>query len=196
MKMNSTIKTAIAIPALLALSSAAEAHVGAGGTSGLGAGLAHPLSGFDHVLAMLAVGLYAGQRRGRALWLVPLSFVTLMAVGGILGAAGVAIPFVETGIAASILLLGCLVWSRARLPVAASAILAGLFAIFHGHAHGTEMLATASGLAYGAGFLAATAGLHALGIALSLSIERAGRGRLVRYAGAAIAAAGAILLLG
>lgn len=125
--------------------------------------------------------------RGRALWAVPLAFVSVMALGGALGFAGVPVPFVEQGILLSVLMLGVLVAAAVRLPLVASVALVGLFAVFHGHAHGAEMPETASGLAYGAGFLLATAFLHGCGIALALGTQKALRAKAVRFAGAAIA---------
>jgi urease accessory protein len=181
---------------LLALSpSLAHAHTGVGSTSGIWSGLAHPATGIDHILAMVAVGLWAAQRGGRAIWLVPLAFITVMAVGGVLGMMAISIPFVEQGIVASVLVLGVLIAAAVRLPLVASMILVGLFALFHGHAHGAEMPDTAAGLAYGLGFILATACLHGIGISLGVVAQRFGTERLVRYAGGAIAVFGLYLLL-
>jgi urease accessory protein len=182
--------------ALLLAAPAAEAHVGVGATAGFAHGFTHPFLGLDHVCAMLAVGLWAAQRGGRARWLLPLTFVAVMAVGGAAGMLGLALPFAEQGIVASVLVLGVLVAAAARLPLAAGALLVGVFAFFHGHAHGAEMPATALGLAYGAGFMLATALLHVCGIALAMALARQSHPRWVRYAGAAIAACGAALLIG
>ncbi len=149
------------------LPSLAQAHPGIPGhTHGFDNGLFHPLTGLDHICAMIAVGLWAAQRGGRALWLVPLTFVSVMAFGGALGMSGIALPFVETGIVASVLILGVLIAAAVRLPLMASAAMVGLFALFHGFAHGAEMPDTASGLVYGIGFIAATAILHLCGIGL------------------------------
>lgn len=191
-------QTRYARPGLLLavlVSPAAFAHTGHE-TAGLLQGLAHPLSGLDHLLAMLAVGLWAAQAGGRATWLVPLSFLLAMAVGGALGMAGAPLPVVELGIAGSVLVFGLLVMSGARLPLAAGALLTGLLAVFHGHAHGTEMAAGGSALLYGLGFLAATAGLHGLGLAAGLLARREWSARLLRAGGAAISAAGLVLLGG
>jgi urease accessory protein len=168
----------------------ALAHMGVGPADGLMNGLAHPVTGLDHILAMVAVGLWAAQRGGRAIWLVPLAFVTVMAVGGLLGMMAISIPFVEQGIVASVLVLGLLIAAAVRLPLVASMILVGLFALFHGHAHGAEMPDTASGVAYGLGFIVATAGLHGVGIGLGLAAQRLSNERLVRYAGVATALCG------
>jgi len=182
--------------AVLLLPAAAWAHPGIPGhTHGFVNGLAHPLTGLDHLCAMVAVGLWAAQRGGRALWLMPLAFVSVMAAGGVLGMAAVPMPFVEPAILASVLVLGLLVAASVRLPLAAGAALVGWFALFHGYAHGAEMPRSASGLAYGLGFVAATAGLHFLGIGLGLLAQRLGSARMVRWAGGAIAACGVFLCL-
>jgi urease accessory protein len=166
-----------------------------GHTHGFENGLSHPLTGLDHICAMVAVGLWAAQRGGRALWLVPATFVTLMVVGGVLGVGGIQIPFVEQGIAASVLVLGILIAAAVRLPVATSTAIVGMFAIFHGYAHGAEMPDTASGFAYGLGFVVATASLHLTGIALGIATQRFAPAQTVRYLGGAIAACGVYLCL-
>lgn len=178
---------------------AAEAHTGVGSTMGFGHGFGHPFSGLDHVLAMVAVGLFAANLGGRAMWLVPVSFVAMMAVGGMLGIAGVALPFVEIGIALSVIVLGAAVALNWNLPVAAAMTLVGFFAVFHGHAHGAEMPGDASGLAYGAGFMLATAILNAVGIGLGLGIGAAARNysrRITQAGGSAMALAGVAILAG
>lgn len=179
--------TALALPAM------AHAHTGLGHTHGFLAGAAHPVLGVDHVCAMIAVGLWAAQRGGRALWAVPSTFVLVMALGGALGMAGVSLPWVEPGIVASVLILGLLIAASVRLPVVLSAGVVALFAVFHGYAHGAEAPATMSGFAYGAGFMAVTATLHLVGIALAAVMARTGRERVVRFAGGAIAACGVAL---
>ena len=159
-----------AAPAIfLALTSSAFAHTGVGDASGFLHGLSHPLGGLDHVLAMVAVGLYAAMIGGRALWLVPATFVGAMALGAALGAAGISDPFVEIGIAMSVVMLGLAVALRVNLPMITTIALVGLFAIFHGHAHGAEIPQDVSGYAYAAGFMLATALLHCAGIALGLA---------------------------
>ncbi|KAB1074409.1 HupE/UreJ family protein [Methylobacterium planeticum] len=152
---------------------AALAHPGHGEALGLAAGLAHPLAGLDHVAAMVAVGLIAALRGGRALWLLPLVFPAMMALGAGAGMAGLALPFAEVGILASLVAFGLLAILGRGLPVALLAALLGAFAVFHGYAHGVEMPETASGLAYGLGFLAATGLLHLAGLGLGLLIGRA-----------------------
>jgi urease accessory protein len=161
------------------------------------AGLMHPLFGLDHVLAMVAVGLWASQLGGRALWLVPAAFVGVMVAGFLLALAGVPLPFVEPFILASVIVLGLVVALALPLPTAAGAALVGFFALFHGHAHGEEMGA-ATMAAYGAGFIISTAFLHALGVAAGLGFGRLlepGQGRLLTRAAGASTVIGGILLI-
>jgi urease accessory protein len=143
---------------------------------------------------MLAVGLWAAQRGGRAVWAVPLGFVTVMAVGGIVGALGVGFPVVEPAIAVSVLLLGLAVAAAVRWSPAASVLVVAVFALFHGHAHGAEMPPTASGFAYGAGFVLATGFLHGVGISVGWWVQQCGKAQWLRYAGGGIALCGAYLL--
>jgi urease accessory protein len=189
----------IAAASLVLVPTVALAHPGHDGAPDLFHGFMHPLGGLDHILAMVAVGLMAAHLGGRALWLVPASFVAAMAVAGIGGMMGIGLPHMETGIALSVLVLGAAIAARLTMPVAAAMGLVAFFAIFHGYAHGIEMPETASGLAYGAGFLAATALLHGIGIATGLMIGRAdarfGR-RIMRIGGTAAAVVGALLLTG
>src|SRR6185437_6543370 len=162
----------LAIFALFLAPTAALAHVGVGNTSGFMHGFMHPLRGLDHQLAMILVGIFAYQLGGRALWLVPLTFVSVMALGGVLGVMQIQVPLVEIGIALSVAMLGAVVAFRVKAPLAVAMAAVGLFAIFHGHAHGTEMPLDAAGLEYGLGFLCATALLHATGVAVGRSEER------------------------
>jgi urease accessory protein len=181
---------------LLALPALAHAHPGHEGhelTWSFNGGFAHPLSGWDHLLAMIAVGLWAAQLGGRARWLVPAAFVGVMTLGAIAGQAGLMIPGLEQGIAASVLVFGLLIAAAVRLPVAAGMALVGVFAIFHGLAHGAELPATAGGLSYGAGFIAATALLHAAGVGVGTGAGRFSA-QAPKLAGWAIAASGAVLL--
>lgn len=185
------------LPVLLALfallPALAQAHPGHGPANSFAAGISHPLHGLDHILVMLAVGLWAAQLGGRSIWAVPLTFVSLMTVGGVLGMAGVPLPMVETGILVSIIAMGMLIAAAARLPMAVSMALVGVFAIFHGHAHGTEIPMAASGLNYALGFVAATAFLHACGIGLGLLARKQLPPPALRYAGGAIAFCGVCL---
>lgn len=183
----------LVVLALLIFPSIAHAHVGVGETKGFVNGVIHPITGLDHICAMVAVGLWAAQRGGKAIWLVPLTFVSVMALGGWLGMMGHSLPFVEQGIVASVLILGVLIAAAIRLPLVVSVLIVGLFAIFHGHAHGAEMPDTASGLLYGLGFIFSTLLLHLCGIGLGLSAQRFGTPQLVRYAGGAIIACGLYL---
>ncbi len=194
MKTNPLVKTLPLLALALLAPSLAHAHVGVGPTSGFFHGVQHPITGLDHICAMIAVGLWAAQKGGRALWLVPLTFVTVMAVGGALGMAGVALPFAEQGIMLSVLTLGVLIAAAVRLPLVASVFIVAGFAICHGHAHGAEMSDTASGVAYSAGFIAATACLHLFGIGLGMFSRRITMPNLVRAAGGAIACCGVYML--
>lgn len=181
---------------LLLLPATALAHPGHG-PHGFASGFGHPLLGWDHLLAMVAVGIWAGQRGGRALWLLPTTFVATMAFGGALGVAGVGLPGVEAGILASVLVLGTLIAVAVRVPLAAAGALVAAFALFHGHAHGTEMAPDLSGAAYGLGFCAATALLHGAGVAVPVALQRlVGERRIewVRLTGAGIGLAGLALV--
>jgi urease accessory protein len=190
---DSLARAACAV-AVLAWPLVASAHVEAGRAEGLLAGLRHPVSGLDHVLAMVAVGLWGAQLGAPAIWLLPVTFPVVMAFGGILGLLGVPLPGVEIGIALSALVLGLAVSAAWRPPLVAAAVVVGLFAVFHGHAHGTELPAGTSGLLYSLGFVAATGLLHATGIGIGL-IQRWEWGkRVLRAAGAAVAAAGLYFL--
>ena len=155
----------------------------------------HPLGGLDHILAMVTVGVLAWQLGGRAIWLLPASFLALMVVGGVLALAGGSLPWVEVGIAASVIVFGIMITLGTKAPLALAMGIVGLFAVFHGHAHGTEMPITASGAAYGAGFVLATALLHAAGIALGYIIGRISHEQLAyRLAGCGVVLAGVGIL--
>ena len=158
------------------------------------AGISHPLTGIDHILAMVAVGLWASQIGGRALYAVPAAFVATMALGFALAVSGVALPFVEPAVLASVIGLGLLVAMAVRLPVSASAAVVGVFALFHGHAHGGE-LGGAGAVSFGLGFLVSTAALHAAGLGLGITLGRFSA-PLTRILGAATAIGGAALMLG
>lgn len=157
-------------------------------------GALHPLTGLDHLLAMVAVGVWAAQLGGRARWTLPATFVSVMALGAAIGHGAGAIPGVEQAIAASLLALGLLVAGAQKLPLGAGLPLTAAFAIFHGFAHGAEVPANSSGLAYGCGFMAATALLHGAGLLAGLAALRQGAW-LRQSVGAGLAAAGAVLLL-
>lgn len=199
MKISVRLSAPIAALAVALAPAIASAHTGIGATTGFLHGFWHPIGGIDHVLAMVAVGLFAAQLGGRALWAVPATFVAVMAAGGTLGMAGVALPAVEVGIALSVLVLGLVVLAGRRWPLGLAMALVAVFAVFHGHAHGSEMPVDASGLSYGLGFMLATALLHLAGIGLGIGLGRLAAtegGRLIQASGAAIALAGVVLLAG
>ena len=185
----------IAAAAVLA-PGAALAHAGEGVAGGFLSGLTHPILGFDHVIAMIAVGIWGAFLGQPAIWLLPVVFPVVMAFGGLAGVLGVPIPGVEAGIALSALALGAMVALALRPPLWVAAILVGAFAIFHGHAHGTELPAAASPLAYGVGFVVATGLLHLSGIALGLLARWPVGLRAVRVGGGLIACAGLFFLVG
>lgn len=176
--------------ALSLMATPAFAHTGAGATSGVAAGFAHPLLGLDHLLAMVAVGGWAALLGGRALWLVPAAFVGAMLAGGALALSGVELPMVETMIALSVVALGVLVAANVRVVAGVGMAVAAAFAVFHGHAHGSELPAGLSAAGYAAGFALATALLHLAGIGVATLAVRLASTRAVRWAGAATAAAG------
>lgn len=177
----------------------AQAHPGHE-LGGALAGFVHPVGGLDHLLAMVGVGVWAAHvatRDRRAAWLVPAAFVAVMVLGGALALAGVRLPLVEAGILGSVLLLGVILLAAPALPVWVPMTAVGLFALFHGHAHGSEMPEAAAPLAYAAGFIVATAALHALGVGIGMAARRLGGtlgtralGGLVALGGVALAAAG------
>lgn len=172
-----------------------------GTDTGIFAGLLHPILGMDHLLAMVSVGLLSAQMGGRAIWTVPATFVSVMAVGGVLGLAGIPLPFVEIGIALSVVALGIALVAPRKLPVSLAMAFVGLFAIFHGHAHGAELPVLSETaldvIAYVFGFLLATATLHLIGALIGQMAVSTERGATVlRVSGALIAAAGIFILLG
>ena len=184
---------ALAVTSLL-LPAAAHAHVEQGQAAGFVTGLEHPWSGLDHILAMIAVGLWGAQLGSPAIWVLPIAFPMMMAAGGMLGLLGIPLPGVEVGIAVSAIILGLMVLldMRAKLTIATQVV--GFFAIFHGHAHGTELPAGQSGLLYSMGFVIGTGCLHGIGILLGLIHHyRAGK-ILLRGAGAFIMVMGCLFL--
>ena len=179
---------------LILLATPAYAHVGDGLTGGFLGGFAHPLFGPDHVVAMIAVGLWGAFLGAPAIWLLPVVFPLVMAFGGALGILGVPIPGIEIGIAASAIMLGLMVALAAQPPLWIAAVLVGAFAIFHGHAHGAELPPGADAVAYSVGFVVATGLLHLCGIAFGLLARWPADRIAVRAAGGAIALAGAVFL--
>jgi urease accessory protein len=188
---NPTAKSLTAM-LLLGSSSAAFAHPGHD-VSGLVAGLMHPYSGLDHLLAMVAVGLWAAQGGGRKIWLLPAAFMTMLAAGAGIALHWQALPLVEAGIAASVLALGLLTALALQLPIALSVAITALFGLLHGYAHGLELPQSAAPAEYALGFLAATAMLHLSGITLGIAARRH-HAALPRMIGGAIAISGAYLL--
>jgi urease accessory protein len=181
--------------AVAALAPPAFAHEQGGVAGGLASGLMHPLTGIDHMIAMVAVGIWGAQLGSPAIWLLPVTFPLVMAFGGVAGVLHVRLPMPEVAIALSALVLGAAVAMRARVPFAAAAAVVGVFAVFHGHAHGVELPGAASPLAYGAGFVIATGLLHLCGIAIGALSHWPAGARLIQGLGAAIAALGGWFLV-
>jgi len=175
---------------------AAWAHVESGQAGGFASGLLHPVSGLDHVLAMVAVGLWGAQLGQPAMWLLPVAFPMMMALGGMLGLIGVPVPGIEIGIAVSGIVLGALILGQMKMPTPVALGIVAFFAIFHGHAHGTELAAGQNAILYSLGFVIATGTLHAVGITLGL-IHRWNAGRVaLRCAGSLVLAGGLFFLWG
>jgi urease accessory protein len=186
--------SAAAICILAFYPSSAFAHIKGGEVIGFISGLQHPISGLDHVLAMIAVGLWGAQLGAPAVWLLPVTFPMVMAFGGLLGLLGVNLPGIEIGIAVSAIALGFAVFREARLKLWMAAVLVGFFAIFHGYAHGAELPPGGNGLLYSIGFVVMTGCLHATGIAMGLIHQwSAGRAAL-RAAGVCVSLAGVFFL--
>lgn len=192
------IHTAGLIATLTVAAAPALAHTdgAAGLAGGFVTGLTHPLFGWDHVVAMIAVGLWGAFLGAPAIWLLPVVFPLVMAFGGVLGVLGMPLPAVEAGIAVSSVVLGLLIAFASKAPLWMAALVVGFFAVFHGHAHGTELPEAADPAGYAAGFVIATGLLHLLGIAFGLVIGLPGGKLAIRTGGAAIAVAGAGFLLG
>jgi urease accessory protein len=172
------------------------AHTTGGAIGGLGSGLGHPFIGLDHLLAMLAVGMWAYQLGGSSMWKVPLAFVLTLLVGASIGLTGLSLPFIEPVIAASVMVFGLLIAMRSRVTPVLASMLVALFALFHGYAHGIEMPLAASPLTYVAGFSLATIGLHGLGVMLAYVIHRTTNTMLLRVGGFGLAGTGLLLLVG
>ncbi|HZZ23231.1 MAG TPA: HupE/UreJ family protein [Roseiarcus sp.] len=184
----------LALAAACLLSGPANAHIVAGEAGSFLAGFKHPISGLDHILAMVSVGLWGAQLGAPAIWLLPVTFPIVMAFGGFLGLIGVPFPGVEVGIAMSALLLGAAVLSQWRPPLFSAAALVGVFALFHGHAHGAELPPGESGLLYSVGFVVATGLLHLVGISIGTVHKWAWGRRLLQAAGACVAMGGVYFL--
>ena len=198
--MNNVNKqlTSTALLAMLLLSwpGAASAHILGDQAGGFISGFEHPISGLDHIVAMVSVGLWGAQLGAPAIWLLPVTFPIVMAFGGMLGLMGVPLPYTEVGIAVSAIGLGAVVAAEARPPLWVAAVLVGFFAIFHGHSHGTEIPPDENGVLYSVGFVIATGLLHLTGIGIGL-IHRWSTGQMIlRLGGAGVAAAGGWFLAG
>jgi urease accessory protein len=172
----------------------AFAHVEGGAAAGLVSGFLHPLSGWDHILAMIAVGIWGAQLGRPAIWVLPVTFPLVMAVGGFLGLVGVPVPGVEPGIAASAIVLGSMVATAARPPLWLAITIVAVFAVFHGYAHGAELGPGASAVAYSAGFVVATGLLHGLGILIGLAHRWPSGRQVLRVLGALVVGAGAFFM--
>lgn len=193
--MRRTTRVAwLPVAALCLFAQDAAAHLQQGEARGFVTGLMHPVSGLDHVLAMIAVGLWGAQLGAPAIWVLPVAFPVVMALGGVLGLAGIPLPGTEFGIAASMVLLGGAVLFELKPPLWIAALLVAFFAIFHGHAHGTELPPGQNGLLYSMGFVCATGLLHGVGVSIGLA-HRWNWGRtMLRLSGAFIASMGVFFL--
>lgn len=181
---------------LLCCSALAQAHTGGAVVGGFISGFMHPLSGIDHLLAMVAVGIW-GATLGRPLLIaLPIAFPMMMVVGGILGISGVPLPYVESGIATSVIVLGLAITAAWRAPVALAVAIVAIFGVFHGYAHGQELPESASPAAYAAGFVLCTGLLHLAGIALGFLKVLPRGAQVLRGCGALIAATGVWILVG
>lgn len=191
---NQVSPTSVTVPlifalALLLLPGLAHAH-SMGPAGGFLTGLWHPVLGFDHFLAMVSVGILSAQIGGRAIWAVPLTFVMVMVFGAFLGMQGINLIEVEVGIAFSVIVLGIALTVEKKLPTYLAMIAVGVFAVFHGHAHGAEMPVIMTPVVYAAGFVVGTATIHILGVFIGIVFDRCHRANFLRYVGAGIAGIG------
>ncbi len=195
-KLTACGRVAMLAVALFLVASPVAAHTGESVVGGFASGFTHPILGWDHVVAMVAVGLWGAFLGAPAIWILPVTFPLVMAFGGALGVVGFPVPAVEAGIASSSIVLGALIALAVRAPLWVATIIVGVFAIFHGHAHGTELPEAANPITYAVGFVCATGLLHLSGIGLGF-LTRSPAGTIaVRAGGAAIAAMGAAFLFG
>ena len=193
-RYESHVMRLIALTALLRPVAAWAHHIGSGEAGGFLTGLWHPVSGLDHLLAMIAVGLWGAQLGAPALWLLPVAFPMMMSFGGMFGLLGIPLPGVEIGIAVSAVVLGFMVFTEVQTQPVIALIVVAFFAIFHGHAHGTELPVGQSGLLYSMGFVIATGCLHGVGITIGLA-HRWNKGRIaMRVAGSIVLVAGLYFL--
>ena len=191
---NSAVTFASTLFLLLVSAESAFAHPQTGQVAGFITGFKHPISGLDHVLAMVAVGLWGAQLRRPAIWLLPVAFPMVMAVGGMLGLMGIPLPGIEYGIAASAIMLGAAVMFEFKPGLTLAALLVGFFAIFHGHAHGTELPGGQDALLYSIGFVIATGCLHALGIGIGTVHRWSWGQKALRVAGAVVCFGGVFFM--
>lgn len=198
MHLRSSAQFSLLAALLTLASNEVFAHTGVNITYGFSNGFGHPLAGLDHVLVMIAIGVFAANLGGRAVWLIPASFLWTMAVGGVLGMWGLKLPLAETVIAISVIVLGAAVALQWSLPIRVAMAMVGVFAVFHGYAHGAEMHSDKAGLSYAIGFVSATALLHLIGLGIGLSVEKAGNAYLLRAlqaGGGLMAAVGMAILM-
>jgi urease accessory protein len=191
---NTALTLLLGLAMVCSLSVPANAHIIGGEAGGFLSGFEHPISGMDHILAMVSVGLWGAQLGAPAIWLLPVTFPIVMAFGGFLGLIGIPLPGVEVGIALSALLLGAAVMAEWRAPLFAAAALVGVFAIFHGHAHGAELPPGESGLLYSIGFVVATGLLHLVGIGIGTVHKWVWGRRFLQATGAVVAMGGVYFL--
>lgn len=194
---KAAVKLAAAFFLSLMFAASAHAHADAATLAGgFATGFMHPVLGWDHVAAMVAVGLWGAFLGERAVWTLPVVFPVVMAAGGVLGLLGVPVPFVEEGIALSAIVIGAMIATATKPPLWIAAVVVGAFAIFHGYAHGAELPEAANPLLYTAGFMVATGLLHVGGIVLGLAVRWPTGAKLVRGIGALISLAGVGFLTG
>lgn len=198
MKVSKTLRSILLALGLSLIPTVAYAHDGSQVPfGGFLAGLVHPVLGYDHLLAMLSVGILSAQIGGRAIWTVPATFVSVMAVGGALGYINIGLTATEVGIAASLIILGLIIAAEQRLPVRLAMLGVGFFAIFHGYAHGSEIPTTTQPVLYALGFLTGTALIHIAGVVIGDIAKHYERGRLIlRVGGALIAVTGVLFIAG
>jgi urease accessory protein len=195
MKLRFKYLLLLAIFLFVSIPSSLFAHDGHSVANSFSYGLLHPFLGLDHLLAMVAIGLWAVQTGGKATWIIPISFLSMMILGGALGVMAISLPQVENIILVSVVVLGLLVTTASKAPLFVSAIIGGAFAIFHGHAHGSEMASGSSATLYSLGFALSTAFLLAIGVFTGSSLKKLNRTKSIQLAGATIALSGVCLLV-
>jgi urease accessory protein len=192
---NGVALPVLAVCLILVAPGSAFAHIIAGPSGGFTSGFEHPLFGPDHFLAMFAVGLWGAQMGGSSVWTLPVTFPIIMTIGGVIGMAGLNVPFVELGVAVSVIALGAAIAFAWHPPQFVALLLVGAFAIFHGYAHGKELPYAANPVAYAVGFVLATGLIHLCGIGVGLALHKPYRGSLARGLGGLIAFGGAYFVV-